>query len=73
MVGVVGTFLFLGGIAWLGALIYSIRDYPEAVKYEFRAPWTPRLMVFFGLTLLLIFGAQIGFSYLCQRRKPRML
>jgi hypothetical protein len=64
IVGAVGASLFFGGITWVGALIYSCRGYPEAVKYEFRAPWTPRLTVFVGLALLLIFGARIGLSYL---------
>jgi len=50
-------------------LNYFYRDYPEAIKYELRLPWTPRLMVFFGLALLVIFGAQIGVGYSRQRRK----
>jgi hypothetical protein len=43
-------------MAWVMVLNYSIRDYPEAIKYESHLPWTPRLMVIFGLSLLLING-----------------
>jgi len=67
--GTLGAFLFLGGLIWVAVLNYFYRDYPEAIKYELRLPWTPRLMVFFGLALLVIFGAQIGVGYSRQRRK----
>jgi hypothetical protein len=68
-VGMLGAFLFLGGMTWVAVLTYSYRDYPEAIKYEVRLPWTPRLMVFFGSALLVIVGAQSGLRYLRQRRK----
>jgi hypothetical protein len=68
IVGAVGASLFFSGAIWLGLLIHSRRDYPEWVRYEFFPPLTPRLMVLFGLALLLIFCVRIGLSYLRQRR-----
>jgi|HubBroStandDraft_3_1064219.scaffolds.fasta_scaffold62204_3 hypothetical protein len=68
-VGTLGALLFLGGMTWVAVLNYSHRDYPEAIKYEVRLPWTPRLMVFFGSALLVIVGAQSGLRYFRQRRK----
>jgi hypothetical protein len=59
-----GAFLFLAGMTWVAVLTYSYRDYTEAIKYEVRLPWTPRLMVFFGSALLVIVGAHSGLRYL---------
>jgi hypothetical protein len=47
-------------------LNYGIRVYAEAVKYEVRLPWIPRLMVFFGLALLTILGTRIVINFLRQ-------
>jgi hypothetical protein len=62
-----GASLVIGGVAWIGVLDYRIRDYAEAVKYEVRMPWAPRLMVFFGLVLLTILGASAAIKSLRQR------
>ena len=63
-----GASLVIVGIAWIGVLNYRIRCYAEAVKYEVRMPWAPRLMVFSGLALLLtIFGASIAIKSFHQR------
>jgi hypothetical protein len=62
-VGALGAFLFLSGITWFGLWSYSHRDYPEAIKYELRLPWPLRLMVFFGLALLVVVGVQMGTSF----------
>jgi len=56
-------------MTWLGLFNYSHRDYPEAIKYELRLPWTARLMVFFGLALLVIVGVRIGLHYLRGREE----
>ncbi len=68
-VGALGAALFVGGMTWLGLFNYSHRDYPEAIKYELRLPWTARLMVFFGLALLVIVGVRIGLHYLRGREE----
>jgi hypothetical protein len=62
IVGVLGASLFFSGAIWLGVLIHSRKDYQS--RSEFFPPLTPRLMVFFGLALLLIFVVRIGLSYL---------
>ena len=62
-----GASLVIGGVAWIGVLNYRIRDYAEAVKYEVRMPWAPRLMVFFGLVLLTILSASAAIKSLRQR------
>jgi hypothetical protein len=69
IVGAVGASLFLGGTVWLGVLIYSRRGYPDVVRNEFSPPAIPRLMVLFGIVLLLIFCARIGLSYIRERGK----
>jgi hypothetical protein len=68
IVGAVGASLFFGGTTWLGLLIYSRKNYPEVVRYEFFPPLAPRLIVLFCLASLLIFGARIGLSYFRRRR-----
>jgi len=60
LVGMVGASLCLGGIAWSAIWNYSHRDYADAVKYELRLPWPPRLMVFVGLALLIIIAVRVG-------------
>ena len=67
--GTLGAFLFVGGMAWVAVLNYSDRDYSEAIKYEVRLPWTPRLLVFFGSALLVIVGVQSALRYFRQRPK----
>ena len=62
-----GTALFIGGIAWIGLLNYRSRGYPEAIRYEIRLPWTPRLMVFLGLVLLVIVATEISINFLHNR------
>jgi len=69
IVGALGASLFFTGTIWLGALIYSRRDYPDLVRNEFSPPATARLMVLLGIVLLSIFGVRIGLSYLRKRRK----
>jgi hypothetical protein len=67
IVGAVGASLFFGGAIWLGVLIHARRDYPDWLRVEFFPPLTPRLMVLFGLALLLIFVVRIGLNYLRAR------
>jgi len=69
IVGAVGASLFVGGAIWLAVLIHSRRDYPESVRYELFPPLTPRLMVLFGLALLLIFVLRIGLNHLGEQEK----
>ena len=66
-VAALGTTLLIGGMAWIQLLNYRSRGFPEAIKYEIRLPWTPRLMVFLGLVLLVIVGAKISINFLHQR------
>ena len=65
---VLGTSLFVGGVAWVAVLSYRIKDVPEDLKYDVRMPWTPRLMVFLGFALLVIVAVHTGTHYLRARK-----
>jgi hypothetical protein len=65
--GMIGVSLIVAGMMWVALLLHAIRDYPEAIKYEVRAPWTPRLMAFGGVALLVIAATGIGISRYRQR------
>jgi predicted MFS family arabinose efflux permease len=69
-VGALGAVLFLGGIAWILLWDHSNRQAPDWVRYELRVPLPPRLMLFSGVTSLIVVGVLVGITFV-RRMFPR--
>jgi hypothetical protein len=52
-IGLLGAFLFLGGIGWIAVWGHSNRGGPDWLRFEAHPPFPSQEMVLFGFALLL--------------------
>jgi hypothetical protein len=69
LLGAIGASVLATGVIWSALILHSWRDYPDAVKYELRLPWTPRVLVFVGFALLVIVCGRSMATYLKELRR----
>lgn len=62
-----GALLLCIGIGWQAVLVYQVRDAPDWIRLELRAPWYVRFLVFSGVVLLIWAGGSALYQLLSRR------